>query len=328
MIWTGYNFFNKNSKRFEVYAMLLNFMKNICESDKSSSFKISQNININDLNKSNSFCTLGMKKISRPVSINSIIDTIENTKKPNLLRDNTLMRIIPEITNLEKLYYHTFIFNNLKPYSNNLNFPYDPSYDRWAYLKKKYNLVIEDYKKPGSDILFILQLDTDQSLNYFNFGEKSYKSYAVEIIEKMMKITDRNIVIRSHPEYERQKRKDPITTHLKKILKDVNRVKFSDNKYLNDDLSSARCLVSYNSSAGIHALMKGINVINLDRNSPCLSAASNDLRDIEELKYFDRNDAFKKIAYLHWETKELTSSIDRAYLCSLLKKCALNLQLK
>ena len=55
-------------------------------------------------------------------------------------------------------------------------------------------------------------------------------------------------------------------------------------------------VVSFNSSATVEALFKGINVINLSKRQPCFSAAHNDLSKIEDLHELDRND-FLKISF-------------------------------
>ena len=64
------------------------------------------------------------------------------------------------------------------------NFPYDPNYNRWEDIKKKYNLHVRDYQKQGDKILFLLQIPTDASLNELNFNGKGYLDFMLKTIQK------------------------------------------------------------------------------------------------------------------------------------------------
>ena len=77
---------------------------------------------------------------------------------------------------------------------NNNNFPYDPSYNRWLELSRKYNLTIKDYKKDGDKILFILQIPADTSLNELNLYSDGYINFVIRSIKKILDNTDREII--------------------------------------------------------------------------------------------------------------------------------------
>ena len=322
MRWIGYNFYEKNSEKYFAQNSYMKFLKRMIESTGDSTFNFSFEIKESELSKINAVSTINVKKINRPAFVNSNIDFIENKKIPNLLRDQTVLRMIPKITGLTNEHYHCFVFNNIKPLPN--NFPYDPSYDRWGYLKSKYNLTIKDYHYPGDNILLILQLHTDASLNYFNFGNYDYLSFLKDTINKLLKISDRKIIIRAHPEYKLNPKRDKISTSLINFFEKTNRVSISRNEKLEDDFDVSRCVISYNSNASIEALMYGINVINLSDANPCLTTI-NVLDDLEKLKEINRDDFLKKVAFLHWETKELQSKENMKYLYKLIKKTIKNL---
>jgi hypothetical protein len=326
MKWIGYNFYEKNTNKNIAQNGYLIFLKKIIESTGNSTFKISSKIKELDLDYYDAFSTLGLKKKNRHIDVNSNIDVIERTKKPNLIRDQTILRAIPKYTGLPESGYHSFMFNSIKPLTN--NFPYDGSYDRWGYLKKKYNLVVRDYHYPGDNILFILQLHTDASLNFFNFGNQNYLTFIINNINDLLIISDRKIIIRSHPEYKNKNKKDKITNYLLNYYKDSNRIFFSKNDNLQDDLDISNCVISYNSNASLEALLYGINVINLSIANPCLEAASNKLSDVEDLKEKNRDMLLKQVAFLHWESEELKSIENRKYLSRLFEKKISNLMLE
>ena len=79
-----------------------------------------------------------------------------------LIRDVTYLRMV-QIRKLDVNFFPRFTWNNILSYEN--NFPYDESYNRWDEIKRKYKIIIKDYQKQGDNILFLLQIPTDSSLN-------------------------------------------------------------------------------------------------------------------------------------------------------------------
>ena len=89
------------------------------------------------------------------------------------------------MTNLDVNNFPRFTWNSILPYK--MNFPYDSSYDRWSALKKKYDLKVKDYKKQGDNILFLLQIPTDASLNELNFEKDGYLNFMLRTIDEIFK---------------------------------------------------------------------------------------------------------------------------------------------
>jgi hypothetical protein len=326
MNWLGFNFWKEIDKQKAYnYNVLLKFIKKIIEINNEAVFEIKIDIDEKLLSNVDAISTIGTGKRNNPTSIVQKLELLENKKIPNLIRDVSVLRSIPKITGKQlEDNYHSFFFNNIKPMND--NFPYDPSYDRWNYLKNKYNLVVKDYHYPGENILFLLQLHTDQSLNDLDFG-RNYSFFVINTIRKLLRVSDRKILIRPHPIYKKYNFVDPISDKLKETFMSETRVKFSNNKNLEEDLNISRCAITYNSSASIEALLHGINVINLSSNNPCFSASSDDLNDIENLKELNRDEFLKKVAYLHWETEELKSIENTKYLSKLINKKAMKIKL-
>lgn len=308
----GLNFF-KNEKGERIGGQL-QIIKKIFEVNESNRFNIIRQLNNDFKEKVDFFVTCGDIKITFD---NNILEQFYNLKlfnKPRLIRDVTYLRIIPKITNLDVNNFPRFTWNTILP--DHSNFPYDPSYNRWLDLKRKYNLVIKDYKKQGDNILLLLQIPTDASLNELNFKNDGYLNFLVRTINDIFKYTDRNIILRSHPLI---KKNDVISNFLIKHFNNTKKIFLSKNENLEDDLKNIKCVISYNSSSTVEALFNGINVINLSNKQPCFSAASNSLSDIENLSELNRDEFLKKIAFLHWDNAELESNEIKQYLCKLLK---------
>ena len=139
----------------------------------------------------------------------------------------------------------------------------------------------------------------------------------LKTIQKIFEHTDRKIVLRSHP---LNKENDIVAKFLINYFSKSKKLFLSTYDSLDDDLKNIKCVISYNSSATVEALFSGVNVINLSKMHPCFSADSNNLSDIENLKELDRSNFLNKISFLHWESDELESKVNRKYLCNLLIK--------
>jgi hypothetical protein len=272
-------------------------------------------LSFNNINFSqvNFFVQNGIKKKSRLG--NKYYELVEQISKekniPILVRELPVIRQIC----LEQTGKQTELDNRWIRFSWNSFFmdeglhPYDPSYDRWSELQKRYNIEIHNWKSRGDYILFCLQLDGDSALNRLTYNNINYKKYCSDIIQKIKEITDRPILLRAHPY-------DHLTLmHIQKIYKDT--IKYSDSPNLYDDLNFAYCMVTYNSTSCVESVLYGIPTIVLDPSAVATPVA-NKLEDIESLKEFDRQDWLNRIAFMQWQGKEMADG----YLWDLLKQTA------
>lgn len=313
MIIGGYNIFiGEKGDRINNH---LNVIKSIFESNKNIIFEIfNKDLNYK-IKTLDAIVTCGDMKIIFPDIVNQSYQYIKRSNIPHLIRDVTYLREIPKKTGLHVNNYPRFTWNTIVPSKN--NFPFDPTYDRWSEIKKKYNIDIKDYDTSGENILFLLQIPTDASLNEITFNNDNYLDFMIRSIDKILVHTDRKIILRGHP---LNAHKEKILPHLIYHYEATNRVFGSTFKNLIDDFKNARCVISFNSSATVEALLSGINVINLSKNQPCFSAASNKIEDIEKISSPDREEFLQKISFLHWENEELESIEVRKYLSKLLLK--------
>ena len=316
----GYNcFLGDKGKRIQNQLKLI---KLIFESINDISFKIFETDLISQLHDFDAIVTSGDKKVIFPKAVNDQFNFIRSSSIPHLIRDVTYLREIPEKTGEDVNNFPRFTWNRIVP--SNDNFPYDETYDRWSDLSKKYNLSVHDYKTKGEKILFLLQIPNDASINEMIFSGDNYLDFVIRTLKKIIKLTDRQIILRGHPLYKIKK--ITLIPFLLEYFKNTNRLIASINNNLKDDLDQSICAVSYNSSASVEAIIYGINVINLSPYQPCFSAASHNIKDIENLKNLEREDALKKLSYLHWSNQELESYENKKYLCSLIIKSMKNNQ--
>jgi len=184
--------------------------------------------------------------------------------------------------------------------------PFDPTYDRWNELQSKHFIPVNDWKSHGDYILFTLQLDGDSALNRLIYNNIAYKDYCCDIIRKIKSITDRPILIRSHPLDK------TVVTHIKSVFGET--LSYSDQPDLFQDFKRSYCMITYNSTSCVESALYGLPTITLDP-SAVADPVSNSLEDLESLKEFDRDDWLQRIAFMQWKGGELSNG----YVWNLLK---------
>lgn len=147
----GLNFFDgEKANRVDEQ---LKFIKKIFSTKPTNIFSIIEQFSKEESLETNDFfVSCGEVKITFSKELISNYNKVKSLNKPILIRDVTYLRMIPKIRNLDVNYFPRFTWNSILPGKE--NFPFDPNYNRWLDIKKKYNLHIKDYQKQGDKILF------------------------------------------------------------------------------------------------------------------------------------------------------------------------------
>jgi len=252
------------------------------------------------------FVQNGMKKKSR--SNNDIYEYTEKSNKPVLIREAPVLRMINNGTQTKipfQKQWNRFSWNSF--FADEGLHPYDPSYNRWEELSKKYKIEIKDWKRRGDAILFNLQKDGDSALNRLIYNGIDYKEYCAEKIKEIKQYTDRPIIIRKHP------LDDIVASYLQKIFPNIE---FSKNKNLYDDFDRSWCMITYNSTSCVESSLYGLPTITLDSSAVSWAISQHQLSDIENSHDIDRTEWCKRIAFMQWTGEELLDG----YVWKLLKK--------
>lgn len=258
----------------------------------------------------------GLKKPGRQnIHIYEYAENIYKEKNiPTLIREAPVLRKISNgasSSSLEKISFEDkwikLSWNSY--YIDEGLFPYDPSYDRWSELSKKYNINIENWQRRGDAVLLNLQKGGDSALNRLTYNGINYIDYIIEKIKQIQLITDRPLIIRSHP-LDRI-----IEPYLQRIFPNIE---YSKNQNLYDDLDRAWCMITYNSTSCVESTLYGTPTIVLDPSAVSTPVSQTNLEQIEESWDADRSEWCKKIAFHQWQGKELTDG----YVWNLLKQTA------
>lgn len=210
-----------------------------------------------------------------------------------------------------KIYKTTYIrFSWNSFYMDEGLHPYDSTYNRWRVLQKRHNLIVNDWKRTGDHILINLQEFKDASLNRLEYNRIKYPEYMIEKIKEIRSVTDRPILIRTHP------LNDHAQNYIKKEIPEIKNLYFSKGKPLEEDLKQAHSCVVYNSTSSVESVMYGIPTFTLDPSAVAYEVTRHNLQEIEDnIIEFDRDPWLQKIAFMNWRPEEL----DDGYLWSLLK---------
>jgi hypothetical protein len=199
------------------------------------------------------------------------------------------------------LHYLRYSFNGVFPntgiYCDNV---IDPT--RWKKISKNLDLNLKDYRSNGDHILLMLQRNGGWSMGTYDIQE-----WVNSVIHDLRKVTDRPIVVRSHPGDKAAKHYlDPNNPQCK--IKWSKRVRLSHNKNLVDDLKNCWAAVNHNSSPSVGAAIEGVPIFITDtEKSQCKEIANIKISSIENPILYDRQSWVERLSMFHWNFDELKS---------------------
>ena len=172
----------------------------------------------------------------------------------------------------------------------------NPDPARWALISQRLGIQLKPQRKNGSDILICCQRDGGWSM-----GGEQVLPWLVRTVQQIRKHSDRRIIVRFHPGDKN------ILNHKRMLARyRLPNVIVSHAENILQDFASTYCLINYNSSPAVAAVIEGIRTIVLDpKNSQAAEVSHHSLADIEKLKDFDREAWIHKMAQMHWSLEEL-----------------------
>lgn len=177
----------------------------------------------------------------------------------------------------------------------------DSPSDRWKQLE----INLKPQKQANNNhILICGQKINDASVQHIN-----HNIWINNIINKIVKITDRQVVFRPHPLEDKSKKHKQV-----KILNKQIRV---SNQSFKDDLSNAHCVVSFSSNSCVEALIEGIPVFCFDKGSMVYSICNKSLDSINNPSFpseKDRKQWAYNLAYTQWNLNEMERGLPQTHL--------------
>lgn len=171
--------------------------------------------------------------------------------------------------------------------------------------KDQWNLKLKPWRTNGKHIVVGLQLPGDSSLR-----KQDLSDWAIQTVEELLKITDKEIRIRTHPAFSEDDHCQIIELYKYVGKLDSNRVKFSYGNIISwdEDLKNCFCVVTYSSGLSIDAIDNGVPVIATDKGNFTYDISSHYPSDISNLKLISENEKlqwYKNLSYCQWSSEEI-----------------------
>lgn len=142
---------------------------------------------------------------------------------------------------------------------------------------------LQEWNPQGDYVLVMGQVPSDASLLENWKPAVNITSWLAETAIRVERGIGLPAVVRNHP-----------------IVKEPERS-------LEDDLSGAKCVVTWNSTSGVDAVVAGKPVIALDEGSMVYSIAGHEIDDVIEPPMPDRGQWLNEIAWAQWNVREMKS---------------------
>ena len=173
--------------------------------------------------------------------------------------------------------------------------------ERYEWFKKAYNF---EEKEPTTEIdkpiLFILQ--SEKGWQYDN--QEPYYSWAQKVVVRIRNITDRRIILRAHPNTDRNP-----TEWIRRGHSNIE-ITYGDRGRATviDAIRKSSSVVTHSSSAAVESIVEGIPTFALDRRCVAYDACSTDLTGLihpEDFNWKKREQILYNWSMTSWSTEEM-----------------------
>lgn len=214
------------------------------------------------------------------------------TKCPNwLILDNDPF-VYKEMSKKNTINFENYYFRIClnSPYYNegcfmNQNCPSD----RWNLISKEKNIILKPWRETGNHILLLLQSTNKYSIRNCNFNK--WINNTISIIRKY---SNRPIIIRRKKnEKLKLKIKDPI-----------NKISYTNNPLIENDLKNCWAAICYNTSACVPCIIEGIPVFVGHPSAITYQVSNTDFTKIENPLMPERQQFLNDLCYSCWSLKE------------------------
>ena len=184
--------------------------------------------------------------------------------------------------------------------------------DRFEKIAKIFNINVKPWRTDGKHILICTQPKDNWSMDGLDPVD-----WAVDVITKIRKHTDREIKIRPHPNHmqivpQLEQRLKNIWVRPKMDGKEVRGSSEQKDNYkmsFQQDLDNAWAMVTHNSTAGVDAAVYGIPVFNTDAKALSWEVANHNFDTINNPATPDRTQWLNNLGYAMWSQKEIEQGL-------------------
>lgn len=177
------------------------------------------------------------------------------------------------------------VFYNTNNYAND-----NSNGNKWQQIQNHLGLTLKPWRANGKHVLVCLQRDGGWSMKGTDMAE-----WTVQTVRQLRSLTDRPIVIRSHPKHHMD---------LSELIRLPGVSQSTVGHSLQQDLANAWAAVFCNSSSSVAAALDGVPVFVTDDDCVAWSVANHDLSCIETPVMPDRTQWLNNLSSAHWTDAE------------------------
>lgn len=206
--------------------------------------------------------------------------------------------IVIELGFMQRKDYFSIGFDNISNFGKYPQFPIND--DRLNKLNLKINNI--NYDNTNKNILFCTQVPWDTQVQ-----DIDYDNWIIKSINLIQKYSKKKIVVRVHPKH---KKRNSFQLYNSAFFKANNLDVTISNKSLKHDLNNSYCVVAYNSTVLVDAVIDGKPILSGSKTSIVSDIAVYDFSKVDNLPRFTDDQIRKclsQIAFKQWNSTEITN---------------------
>jgi hypothetical protein len=283
-----------NNRNLEKPLLIKNFIEGVNKSGDKGTVVETRTLVPADVALIQGFVHANSKNAPHLMLRKQVFETqLAENKRCIIADSNLFLYADPGNTKKYLRYSYDGVFPNTGEYCNSTP---DPA--RWEKIQKDLDISLKPWSFKGKYFLICCQREGGWSM-----GGTGVIPWLINTITELRRHTTTPIKVRFHP--GDKKKKDHIARLRRLRIPDTE---ISVEPDIRNDFMKAKAVVTYNSSPGVAAAIEGKPVVVLDpQRSQAAPVAHHALRDLKNLKEFDREFWIQQIAQMHWNLTELKS---------------------
>lgn len=175
----------------------------------------------------------------------------------------------------------------------------NPDSARWQCISRNTGIELKNWRSNGDHILLCLQRNGGWSMGTYDIVD-----WTANTIAKLRQVTDRPIILRTHPGDKSARQHIGDISHLHNVTLS------QEGATLMSDLQNCWAVVNHNSSPTVGSVIEGYPIFVTDPDrSQSAAVANTDLSLIEAPAMPDRQAWVERIAMCHWNQQEIMSGM-------------------
>ena len=233
-----------------------------------------------------------------------LADRCREKKIPLITFDGGLLSSFGNVSTSPDHHFRVSLYSPM----NNGDFLSDNSPpDRWEMMRAKFKVKYEPWRKSNTDdpIIFVLQPKDNWSMNELDPVE-----WFNGVYKKLRPLTKRKFIVRPHPNHVAV-----MDERIKEFPDDIE-MQFTQKHFAGDEkkfyrfhfqeaIENAHAVVTHNSTASTDSVVRGIPTFCTSDLAICWPVCNQNLEDIENPKYPERQQWGHDLGYKIWSIQEI-----------------------